>query len=98
MCTENLALHQTTWQSSNWESYTGADRAADGRYTNLSVYGGQCAASWYGQTAEWRLDLGGVRSMHHIVIQYMTGNREWGTFDIGVKLIMSITYFNIGRL
>ena len=51
----------------------------DGRYTNQIVGGGQCAATDRGQTAEWRVDLGGVRSIHHIVIQYMTGNDVWGT-------------------
>ena len=70
----------------------------DGRYADLRWDGGQCAESFSDQTAKWRVDLGGVRSMHHIVIQYMTGNRVWGTVDIGVKLIMSNTYFNIGRL
>ena len=52
----------------------------DGEYTNLWWYGGQCAQSDVGQrTAEWRVDLGGLRSIHRIVIQYMTGNDVWGT-------------------
>ncbi|XP_078330402.1 uncharacterized protein LOC144624466 [Crassostrea virginica] len=79
---ENIALHQPAWQSSTWRSdtdYYGADRAVDGLYTDLSMLsGGQCAASDWGQTkAEWRVDLGGVRSIHHIVIQYMTDNDVW---------------------
>nr|XP_022305386.1 tyrosine-protein kinase receptor Tie-1-like [Crassostrea virginica] len=79
---ENLALHKPAWQSTTHESYAGdrvvAERAVDGLYTDLRWEGGQCAGSALGQrTAEWRVDLGGVRSIHHIFIQYMTGNRVW---------------------
>ncbi|XP_078330357.1 uncharacterized protein LOC111113842 [Crassostrea virginica] len=73
---ENLALHQPAWQSSTYMSDSGAERAVDGLYTDLGG-GGQCAASVGGQTAEWRVDLGGVRSIHHIVIQYLTDNIVW---------------------
>ena len=75
---ENLALHKPAWQNGTGWTYTGAERAVDGEYANLSVYGGQCAASDYGQTAEWRVDLGGVQSIHHVAIQYWTGNTVWG--------------------
>ena len=67
-----------------------ADRAVDGQYTDLAWDGGQCAASDDSQTTtEWRVDLGGVRSIHHIVIQYATGNRVWGTvyFKVYTHLI-----------
>ena len=85
MCTENLALNQTTWQSSTLWSGAGADRALDGRYEDLDEGGGQCAASVYGQTtAEWREDLGGVRGIHHVGIQYATDNRVWGTVCLKV--------------
>ncbi|XP_078330373.1 uncharacterized protein LOC144624444 [Crassostrea virginica] len=85
-CQENLALHQPAWQSSTYFYYT-ADRAVDGQYTDLAWNGGQCAASDGGQTtAEWRVDLGGVRSIHHIVIQYMTGNIVWGGDTLPLRL------------
>nr|XP_022307845.1 multiple epidermal growth factor-like domains protein 10 [Crassostrea virginica] len=78
---ENLALHQPTWQSNTFEFQTGvtytADLAVDGRYTNLWWDGGHCAASYWGQTAEWRVDLGGVKNIHHVFIQYATGNKVW---------------------
>ncbi|XP_078328052.1 uncharacterized protein LOC144623504 [Crassostrea virginica] len=62
---ENLALHQPTWQSSTYRSDTGAGRAVDG-------YTGLCAVSVYRQTtAEWRVDLGGVKYIHHVVIQHV---------------------------
>ena len=58
----------------------------DGQYTDLMYDGGQCAASDYGeQTAEWRVDLGGVRSIHHIVIQYIRDNEVWGTVCFVLK-------------
>lgn len=72
-------MHQPAWQSSTLDFYTGAERAVDGKYTRMMFFEGQCAVSDKGQTAEWRVDLGGVRSIHNIVIQYMTGNMVWGT-------------------
>ncbi|XP_078328497.1 uncharacterized protein LOC144623748 [Crassostrea virginica] len=91
---ENLALHRPAWQSSTWvetvsccekqikKSFT-ADLAVDGKDTDLAWDGGQCAASdGWKTTAEWRVDLGGVRSIHHIVIQYATNNRVWDKENI----------------
>ncbi|XP_078327837.1 uncharacterized protein LOC111111750 [Crassostrea virginica] len=64
---ENLALHKPAWQSNTLRSsYTGvsntADRAVDGRY------GGQCAVSYWVQRAEWRVDLGGLKTIHHVLV------------------------------
>ena len=57
----------------------------DGKYNDLEWDGGQCAAAYGGeQTAEWRVDLGCVRSIHHIVIQYATDNSVWGTVCFNV--------------
>nr|XP_022304174.1 delta-like protein A isoform X1 [Crassostrea virginica] len=80
---ENLALNKSAWQSSTLVSgYTGAERAVDGRYTHLSVFGGQCAASdWGHTTAEWRVDLGGVKYIHHVFIQYATHNEVWDEYN-----------------
>ena len=78
MCTENLALHKPAWQSDTYRSDTGAERAVDGLYKNLSVFGGQCAASYGGQTAEWRVDLEGVKNIHHVLIQHANGKSMLG--------------------
>ena len=63
MFTENLALHQPAWQSGTYWSDT-AGNAVDGQYT------GQCAWSDRLQTAEWRVDLGGEKNIHHVLIQH----------------------------
>ena len=70
MFTENIALHQPAWQSNTWKSYT-ADFAVDGRYTDIRFEVGQCAVSYVEQTVEWRVDLGGVKKIHHVVIHHV---------------------------
>ena len=87
--TENLALHKQAWQSSTLWSDTGADRAVDGQYTDLRELAGQCAVSEVIQrTAEWRVDLGGIKNIHHVFVQYATENDLWGT--LSYNLIHSI--------
>ena len=86
--TENLAFNKPAWQSGTVESDSGADRAVDGQYTDLRWRGGQCAMPYGGQTAEWRVDLGGVKNIHHVFVQYATNNDVWGT--LSYNLIHSI--------
>ena len=82
--TENLALKRPAWQPApyNYTPGWGADKTVDGLYTNLSPLGYQCAICANGNSkAEWRVDLGGVFSIHHILIQYRTDNIAWGNID-----------------
>ena len=68
---------------------TGAERAVDGRYTDLSMFGGQCAGSVGRKTtAEWRVDLGEVKYINHVFIQHATANWVWGI--VSIKLSHSI--------
>ena len=78
---ENVALHKPAWQKYPYVNNAfGASLAVDGRKTNLNEYGGQCVASSYGSTAEWRVDLKGVLSIHHISIQYSQNEPVWGKY------------------
>ncbi|XP_078328421.1 uncharacterized protein LOC111112518 [Crassostrea virginica] len=91
---ENLALQKPAWQSSIYSTeYSGANRATDGQYTNLSLLGGQCAGSHGGQTAEWRSDLGGVQSIHHIVVHYATGNSFWDDNNDYTKYFLGFSVY-----
>lgn len=85
MCTENLALHKEAWQSNTEMSHTGAERAVDGRYADLGWYGGQCAVSDEGQTAEWRVDLGGIKNIHHVFLQHVMSKSMLGTLFLKMK-------------
>lgn len=76
MITENVALNKPAWQY-NTASFYDAGLAVDGHKTDLHAW--QCTLSKYGYlTAEWRVDLEGVLSIHHIFIQYRTDNHVWG--------------------
>lgn len=75
---ENVALNKPAWQQDAIFNSM-ANRAVDGRKTKLYFYGGECANSDFKSTTEWRVDLKGILSIHHILIQFATDNKNWGT-------------------
>ena len=78
---ENVALHKAAWQKHPYlnDQYN-ASLAVDGRKENLSPWGGDCVLSGRSETAEWRVDLKSVLSIHHILIQHAQNNRVWGMY------------------
>ena len=57
----------------------------DGQYTDLDGWAGQCAISNVGHSkAEWRVDLGGVKNIHHVFVQFATDNNVWGTVSFNI--------------
>lgn len=75
--TENLALHQPTWEEYPWPDKGrdfGSENAVDGLYDDRGM-GGQCTISEDGKyNATWRVDLEGVVSISYINIYYRTDN------------------------
>ncbi|XP_065926592.1 uncharacterized protein [Magallana gigas] len=51
-----------------------ASKAVDGRKSDLSTSGGQCAISWGGQTATWWVNLTTIHSIYNITIYFRTVN------------------------
>ena len=72
---EDLAFNKPTWLQVPYPNNPfKAEYAVDGN-TKL------CAISADRQSmAEWRVDLGGIFSVHHIYIHYRTDNLFWGIY------------------
>ena len=75
---ENVALNKPAWQDDDFFNFT-ARMAVDGRTSTLTVYGEDCVNSDLKNTTEWRVDLENILSIHHILIQFATNNRDSGT-------------------
>eukprot|EP00105_Crassostrea_gigas_P025296 XP_011445836.1 PREDICTED: uncharacterized protein LOC105341172 [Crassostrea gigas] len=76
---ENIALRRHAWQRYPFHGTPwNATYAVDGRRSDLAPAGGQCAISADDKSiAEWQVDLGKVRNLHHVFIQYRTDNVAW---------------------
>lgn len=78
--TVNIALNKSASQTNPkiGELYD-ASNAVDGRKTNLTLKGGQCASSKEKmETATWWVNLSSIHSIHHITIYFRTGNEKLG--------------------
>ena len=79
----NLALGKSAEQLNPYNSQNeySANRAVDGRKSDLSADGGECTVSSSSRTTTmWWVDLGTLQNIDHIFIQYATGNQVWGNY------------------
>eukprot|EP00105_Crassostrea_gigas_P027518 XP_011448878.1 PREDICTED: uncharacterized protein LOC105343278 [Crassostrea gigas] len=75
----NVALNKPAYQQypfSQSDDLFDASNAVDGRKSDLSHSGGQCAVSDWGQTAIWWMDMNSIHSIHHITIYFGTSNYD----------------------
>lgn len=89
LLTVNVALNKPAYHQCpykpDYDQYN-AIKAVDGRKSDLSWEGGQCALSEYGtQTATWWVNLISIHSIHHIIIYFLTKNRGKVTQCVSYK-------------
>lgn len=89
LLTVNVALNKPAYHQypykPDYDQYN-AIKAVDGRKSDLSWEGGQCAVSEYGtQTATWWVNLISIHSIHHIIIYFLTKNRGKVTQCVSYK-------------
>ncbi|XP_052696235.1 multiple epidermal growth factor-like domains protein 11 [Crassostrea angulata] len=70
-----------------------ASNAVDGRKSDLSSGGGQCAESMYAQTATWWVNLTTIHSIHHITIYFNTDNKPLGPSNWFTKFFLGFSVY-----
>ncbi|XP_052694168.1 multiple epidermal growth factor-like domains protein 10 [Crassostrea angulata] len=75
----NVALNKPAYQqySARSDDRYDASNAVDGRKSDLSMNGGQCALSVSFLTATWWVNLTSIHSIHHITIYFRTENDDY---------------------
>uniref|UniRef100_A0A8W8NV88 Uncharacterized protein n=1 Tax=Magallana gigas TaxID=29159 RepID=A0A8W8NV88_MAGGI len=77
----NVALNKPTYLQYQYrpgDDRYDASNAVDGRKSDLSYRGGQCAGSWERLTATWWVNLTTIHSIHNITIYFWTDNNLQG--------------------
>nr|XP_022303772.1 uncharacterized protein LOC111111224 isoform X2 [Crassostrea virginica] len=95
---ENIALRKPAYQQNQLIGYnaslTKASNAVDGLKSDLSLPGGQCSYSAYGeQTATWWVNLTSILSIHSVTIYYMTHNVPWGTNSAYPRMFLGFSLY-----
>lgn len=86
LLSENIAVRKNAWQLHPYQhrefgAILNASKAVDGMKSNLSYFALQCTQSGENQSiASWRVDLGAVLGIHHIIIYYRTDGKTWGKY------------------
>ncbi|XP_065935194.1 uncharacterized protein [Magallana gigas] len=97
----NVAINKSAYQQyplSPGDDRFDASNAVDGRKSDLSVDGGQCAMSVLGRkTATWWVNLTSIYSIHQITIYFLTNNKDsafWQSLNGGYFLGFSVYVSN----
>ena len=78
----NLAYQKPTWQSSTLGTHS-SHLAVDGRKSDFSEAGNQCALSRdYKDTATWFVDLETIQNINQIKIYPRTEGRQWSKLNM----------------
>nr|XP_034318692.1 uncharacterized protein LOC117686921 isoform X1 [Crassostrea gigas] len=90
----NVAFNKPAYQQHQQKSDTyDASTAVDGRKSDLSGWGGQCAASYGKNNATWWVNLTTIHSIHHITIYFRTDNVPWGPSNLLIKYILGFSVY-----
>uniref|UniRef100_K1RQK3 Multiple epidermal growth factor-like domains 10 n=1 Tax=Magallana gigas TaxID=29159 RepID=K1RQK3_MAGGI len=76
---ENVALNKPAYLQypfSPGNDQFDASNAVDGRKSDLSLNGGQCAVSEWEKASTWWVNLTSIHSIHHITIHFRTENHD----------------------
>ncbi|XP_078328088.1 uncharacterized protein LOC144623522 [Crassostrea virginica] len=93
---ENLALRKSAWQLNPIDDdfKHSANNAVDGKKSDLSELGGECTASSNSRTtAMWWVDIGSLQNIHHVIIQYATGNQVWDEDNYQSKYFLGFSVY-----
>lgn len=102
MClwTVNVALNKPAYQQYSYipgDDRYDATNAVNGRRSNLSWDGGQCAVSEYGRrTATWWVNLTSIHEIHQITIYFLTNNN--GKVTVIVYLANACHWFFFSKM
>lgn len=97
--TVNVAINKPAYQQyplSPGDDTFDASNAVDGRKSNLSADGGQCAISGLGRkTATWWVNLTSIYSIHQITIYFLTNNKGKSTASLILPIEVNICSIKI---
>ncbi|XP_052691406.1 cell death abnormality protein 1-like [Crassostrea angulata] len=91
----NVALNKPAYLQYPYGDYDryDASNAVDGRKSDLSGVGDQCAVSDRRQTATWWVNLTTIHSIHHTTIYFVTNNQPLGPSNWRTKNFLGFSVY-----